>query len=108
MARVAVGDFDAMIAVGITDVLAASRADVVHAPTATMLDYLHGCLPTLVVLDSSGPGADEVVRRIVIELPSVQVVTCSAGSQTLRVYPSFHGGEWFECPLSELRRQISG
>lgn len=108
MARVAVGDFDAMIGVGITDVLAASRADVVHAPTPAMLDYLRACLPTLVVLDSSRPGADEVVRRIVAEHPSIKVVTCSASSHALRVYPPFHAGEWFECSLSELRRQISG
>lgn len=102
MAKVAVGDFDAMLAIGIRDVVTASRMDVIHRPTAAMLDYLHDCLPQLVVLDSSAPGSAEVIRRIVAEYPSIQVVTCSTQDPSLRVYPPFHHGESFETSVSDL------
>ena len=102
MAKVAVGDFDAMLAIGIRDVVSASRMDVIHRPTDAMLDYLRDCLPRLIVLDASAPGSAEVVRRIVTEHPSIQVVTCSAADPRLRVYPPFHHGESFEASLSDL------
>ncbi|MGC4153650.1 MAG: hypothetical protein QM628_11265 [Propionicimonas sp.] len=102
MAKVAVGDFDAMLSIGIRDVVTMSRMDVIHRPTSVMLEYLHDCLPQLVVLDSGAPGSAEVIRRIVAEYPSIQVVTCSADDPTLRVYPPFHHGESFEASLSDL------
>ncbi|MCW5951089.1 MAG: response regulator transcription factor [Propionibacteriaceae bacterium] len=102
MAKVAVGDFDAMLAIGIRDVVTTRRMDVIHRPTAAMLEYLHDCLPQLVVLDAGAPGSVEVIRRIVAEYPSIQVVTCSAHDPTLRVYPPFHHGESFETSLSDL------
>ncbi len=106
MARVAVGDFDAFLTTGLRDVIAASRVDVIHRPTSGMLDYLRDCLPTLVVLDSGAPGADETVGRIVTEFPSIQVVTCSADQPSLRVYPPFHAGESFECATSDLPHHL--
>jgi hypothetical protein len=102
------GDFNAMIAIGINDVLASSRVDVVHPSTTGMVRYLHDCLPSLVILDSSASGAADVVRQIVTEHPGIQVITCSAESTTLTVYPPFHAGESFECSLSDLPSQISG
>lgn len=102
MARMAVGDFNAMLAIGIRNVVTASRMDVVHRPTDEMLDYLRDCLPRLIVLDASDPGTAEAIRRIVAEYPSIQVVTCSAEDPTLRVYPPFHHGESFETSLSDL------
>lgn len=102
MAKVAVGDFDAMLAIGIRDVVTTSRMDVIHRPTDAMLDYLRDCLPQLIVLDSGAPGSAEVIRRIVTEYPSIQVITCSTQDPMLRVYPPFHHGESFETSLSDL------
>ncbi|MCB0912493.1 MAG: hypothetical protein KDB60_12840 [Propionibacteriaceae bacterium] len=107
MTKVAVGDFNALIGIGINDVLAARRADVVHLATPTIVDYLRNSLPNLVILDSTAPGAADVVRQIVLEHPGIQVITCSTDSPTLTVYPPFHGGESFECSLSDLPSQIS-
>ena len=107
MTRVAIGDFNAMIAIGINDALAASRVDLVHSSTAGMVRYLHDCLPGLVILDSSASGAADVVRQIVREHPGIQVITCSTESTTLTVYPPFHTGESFECSLSDLPSHIN-
>ena len=42
---------------------------------------------------------DDLVHRIVHDYPAIRVITCSSGTPTMRIFPSFHRGESYLRPL---------
>lgn len=108
MSRVAVGDFDSLFQRGLEDILAAGEVEVVRRSSAEMAAYLQAALPDVILLDSTKALTESLVSRIVREYPTVQVITCSSQDMTMKVYPPFHSGESYACPLSpaEIGRQV--
>ncbi len=109
MSKVAVGDFDGLFQRGLEDILAHDQVEIVRNPSASMADYLRRALPDVVLLDSTKPLTEALVSQIVHDYPTVQVITCSASDMTMQVYPPFHSGESFACPLNpvEIGRQVN-
>lgn len=108
MSRVAVGDFDSLFRRGLEDILAAGDVEIVRSGTVEMADYLRSALPDVILLDSTKASTPSLVDRIVRDYPTVQVITCSALEETMHVYPPYHHGESYACPLSpaEIGRQV--
>jgi len=98
--RVLMGDLRALVRLGLEDLLGGINVEVLTTPgRAELLERLLVTLPDVVVLDLDEEHSVELAGRIATEYPAVRVVACSAATPRLRVYPPFHHGECYECPL---------
>lgn len=101
MARVLMGDFGAIVRLGLWEIFEGTERDVVAEETATadLMERLVAALPDVVVLDLDTDGIEGLARRIALEYPAVKVIACSSAEPVMRIFPPFHRGESY---LSEL------
>lgn len=102
MARVLLGDFGAIIRLGLRDIVDDEDRSIVAEETASgsILELLHTTLPDVVVLDLDSADSDELARRITADYPAVKVVACSSARPQMRIFPPFHRGESYTCELN--------
>ncbi|HVF13186.1 MAG TPA: hypothetical protein VM942_01235 [Acidimicrobiales bacterium] len=102
MRRVLLGHFGSVFRIGLDDLLRERGYEVVAEGTRnqTLVDRLVDALPDVVMLDLDSENGPEMAGAISAAFPSVKVVAFSANSQTMRVFPRFHGGEFYDMALS--------
>ncbi|MDQ3735380.1 MAG: hypothetical protein M3400_15530 [Actinomycetota bacterium] len=102
MARVLLGDFGAIIRLGLRDIVDDDERSIVAEETASdgILERLHTTLPDVVVLDLDAADSTRLAKRIAADYPAVKVVACSSARPQMRIFPPFHRGESYCCELS--------
>lgn len=102
MTRVLLGQFGAVVKLGLEDLFATEDLDVKTAPAAMteMLDAVAEDAPDVVLLDLDSQGVPRVVGEIARRFPQVKVVACSSTEPSMRVYPAYRQNEFYESPLS--------
>ncbi len=100
--RVLMGDFGAIVRLGLRDVLDSEgdRVATLETPNAKIVAGLTQRPPDVVVLDLDSPDGPCLAFRIASEFPAVKVLACSAVEPTMRVYPPFHNGESYTVDLN--------
>jgi DNA-binding NarL/FixJ family response regulator len=99
MTRVLMGDFRALARVGLEELLREQAVELLATAETDLLERLMATLPDVVVLDLDAEHSDELAHRIATDYPAVRLIACSIHHPTMRVYPAFHAGEWYECEL---------
>jgi DNA-binding NarL/FixJ family response regulator len=96
------GDFGAIVRLGIRDVLDSEgdRVATQETPNDQIVPGLRVWPSDVVVIDLDSDGGAELAGRIASEFPAVKVIACSAGSPTMRVYPPHRNGESYTAELS--------
>ena len=104
MARVLMGDFGAIVRLGLWDILE-EGSDLMTEETATgdVLQRIVTLVPDVVILDLDLPGIEALARRISDGFPAVQVIACSSAEPSMRIYPPFHRGESYLDALTPAR-----
>lgn len=102
MPRVLMGEFDAVVRLGLREIFDRDGSDVTTDETATsnILDRLVETLPDVVLLDLDNDGIDELARQIACRYPAVKVIACSSAKPAMRIFPPFHHGESYVSDLS--------
>jgi DNA-binding NarL/FixJ family response regulator len=102
VARVLIGQFDAMVGLGLKQILDADGSGVVamEVPTDALLDRLVETSPDVVVLDLGAAGCAALADQITAQYPAIKVIACSSKRPVMRVYPPFHHGESYLSPLN--------
>lgn len=101
MTRVLLGDFGAIVRLGLREVLEEGQLLVAEdAPADEILDRLVGTLPDAVVLDLDVARTPELARRISDRFPALTIIACSSKRPEMRVFPPFHHGESYVSELS--------
>ena len=110
MRRVLMGDFDALYRLGFEEILATQAVELIEASATGVLDGLVEARPDVVVLDQEKDETEDLVHRIVHDYPAIRVITCSSGTPTMRIFPSFHRGESYLRPLEPavFEREVQG
>jgi DNA-binding NarL/FixJ family response regulator len=110
MRRVLMGDFDALYRLGFEEILATQAVELIEATATGVLDRLVQARPDVVVLDQEKDETEDLVHRIVHDYPAIRVITCSSGTPTMRIFPSFHRGESYLRPLEPavFEREVQG
>ena len=110
MRRVLMGDFDALYRLGFEEILATQAVELIEATAMGVLDRLVQARPDVVVLDQEKDETEDLVHRIVHDYPAITVITCSSGTPTMRIFPSFHRGESYLRPLEPavFEREVQG
>jgi DNA-binding NarL/FixJ family response regulator len=100
--RVLLGHFGSVFRIGLDDLLRERGYEVVAEETLdqTLVDRLVDALPDVVMLDLDCEHGPDTARAISAAFPAVKVVAFSANTQTVRVFPRFHGGESYDLTLS--------
>jgi len=100
--RVLIGDFGAIVRLGLREIFDAEELDLVaeEAVTGDILERLVAALPDVVMLDLDTDGAEALALHIAREFPAVKVIACSSMRPTMRVFPPFHYGESYLATLS--------
>lgn len=100
MTRVLIGDFGAIVRLGLREVLTDRQMLVAEETPANMiLERMVGTLPDAVVLDLDVDGTTGLANTITERFPAVTVIACSSKTPKMRVFPPFHRGESY---LAEL------
>ena len=99
MTRVLLGDFGAVVRLGLKEVLAIDGMQLVEASVDDLHEQIVAVLPDVVMIDLDGDGASGLATRLVTTFPSLKVIACSSAEPTMRVFPPFHGGESYVLPL---------
>ena len=99
MRRVLLGEFAAMQQVGYRDLLLSEGMQVVETAGRDLVDRLVEAVPDAVLLDSDDEACPALVDRIVHDFPGITVITCSAASPTMRIFPAQHYGESYTALL---------
>lgn len=100
MARVLMGDFGAIVRLGLWEIFEGGSGVVAEeASTVDLMERLVAVAPDVVVLDLDTDGVEELARHIALEYPAVKVIACSSAEPVMRIFPPFHRGESY---LSEL------
>ena len=104
------GDFDALYRLGFEEILATQAVELIEATATGVLDRLVQARPDVVVLDQEKDETEDLVHRIVHDYPAIRVITCSSGTPTMRIFPSFHRGESYLRPLEPavFERELQG
>ena len=104
------GDFDALYRLGFEEILATQAVELIEATATGVLDRLVQARPDVVVLDQEKDETEDLVHRIVHDYPAIRVITCSSGTPTMRIFPSFHRGESYLRPLEPavFEREVQG
>lgn len=112
MSRVLIGGFDTIAAMGLRDVLDKEGFELVaEEPMASeqcgtesdvrwVLQRLVNAAPDVVVLDLDVEYGAETAELISRNFPAIKVITCSARTPLMRVYPPFHDGDYYVSDLS--------
>lgn len=101
MTRVLLGDFGAIVRLGLREVLEEGQLLVAEeAPADEILDRLVVTLPDAVVLDLDIAHTPELAQRITHRFPALTVIACSSKHPEMRVFPPFHHGESYVSELS--------
>jgi DNA-binding NarL/FixJ family response regulator len=108
MVRVLMGDFGAMVRVGLEAILADQQVEVVQVNGQDLLTRVIEAVPHVVVIDLDRVDSDELARQLCTHYPSLTVVACSSAHPTMRVFPPFHHGESYTSRLDAdmLRRLV--
>lgn len=93
------GDFDALYRLGLRDILDTGSVELIEAPASGVLEQLVEARPDVVVLDDDKDDTNDLVAKIVHHFPAIRVIACSSEHPTMRVFPSFHRGEFYTRPL---------
>jgi CheY-like chemotaxis protein len=102
-ARVLLGDFGAIVRLGLLEVLEEGQLLVAEETPATqIIDRLVRSLPDAVVLDIDVPGTAELAMRISNRFPSVTIIACSSERPEMRIFPPFHHGESYVSELTSV------
>jgi DNA-binding NarL/FixJ family response regulator len=99
MPRVLMGDFGALIRVGLEDLLRDEHIRLLATMNSDLLDGLLTTLPDVVLIDLDHEDSDDLAYQISALYPAVRIIACSTIQSTMRVYPPFHHGEWHESAL---------
>lgn len=101
MTRVLLGDFGAIVRLGLREVLEEGQLLVAEeAPAHEILDRLVGSLPDAVVLDLDVDHTPDLANRISTRFPALTIIACSSKHPEMRVYPPFHHGESYTSELT--------
>jgi DNA-binding NarL/FixJ family response regulator len=92
------GEFGALVRAGFEDMLRDEHLELIAADS-DLVQRLVTTLPDVVVLDLDVAHSDDLVQRITTDFPALKVVACSSRHPTMRVFPPFHHGEFYESPL---------
>jgi DNA-binding NarL/FixJ family response regulator len=109
--RVLLGDFEAIVRLGLWNIFAESGELVTEeSSTTTLVDRLVDIAPDVVMLDLDASGVADLARTISIRFPTVTVIACSSATPRMRIYPPFHTGEYYTttCDLDALMAVIRG
>lgn len=100
--RVLLGHFGSVFRIGLDDLLRERGYEVVAEESLgqALVDRLVDALPDVVMLDLDSDHGPETAQAISAAFPSVKVVAFSAENQTVRVFPRFHRGEFYDMTLS--------
>jgi DNA-binding NarL/FixJ family response regulator len=100
--RVLMGDFGAIVRLGLREVFDGEGLDLVaeEAVTGDILERLVEALPDVVMLDLDTEGVEALAVRIARQFPAVKVIACSSVRPTMRVFPPFHNGESYSATLN--------
>lgn len=103
MARVLLGDFGAIVRLGLREVLEEGQSLVAEeAPANEILERLIGTLPDAVLLDLDVDDTPELARRISQRFPAVTIIACSSKRPKMRIFPPFHHGESYVSELTSV------
>lgn len=92
------GEFNALARVGFADMFRDVPVDVLPSG-GDVLEQLGKTVADVVVIDLDLEDVDDLAHRIATSYPAVHVVACSTRHPTMRVYPAFHRGEWYDTEL---------
>jgi DNA-binding NarL/FixJ family response regulator len=100
--RVLIGDFGAIARLGLREFFDEEGFEVVAEEEAAegIMERLTVSRPDVVVVDLDDHLGVEIAGRIALHFPAMKVIACSAQDPTMRVFPPFHHGESYLCPLS--------
>jgi len=98
MKRVLMGEFGALVRAGFEDMLREEHVELIAADR-DLVERLVTTLPDVVVLDLDVEHSDELVQQITTNFPALKIVACSTRHPTMRVFPPFHHGEFYDSPL---------
>ena len=108
MTRVVVEGFDSLYALGLQDIIGVEDVEFCRAGGGGVSALLRRSLPRVVLLNASLGTTAALVDELVHDYPGITVITCSPDTAEMQVYPAFHRGESFHCPLepTEIDRQV--
>lgn len=87
MKRVLIGDFGAIAALGLRELLEEKCLIVDDTETVDFLARVRATAPDVVVVDSDLWSAPDVTRLLEAYVPHVTVIGCSLSAPTLEVHP---------------------
>lgn len=102
MARVLIGGFGPIVAIGLRDVLEEGGFEVAERAGVELVDQIVEQPPEVVVIDLDS-GGDILARDISSRFPAIKVVAFSSLRPTMRVFPPHHWGESYGGPLTVNR-----
>jgi CheY-like chemotaxis protein len=96
------GDFGAILRLGLWEILEGTGRDLVTevSATAELMERLVATVPDVVVLDMDTEGIEELAARIAQDYPAVKIIACSSVAPVMRIFPPFHHGESYLSDLS--------
>lgn len=102
MSGVLVGDFGAVMRLGLLEVLADARIECVgeRAAQADLLSRLEATAPDAVVVDWDDRRSEAVMASVQTRRPSVTVIACSSDRLAMRVVPGRADAVPYESELS--------
>ncbi|MCA1704271.1 MAG: hypothetical protein LC808_13820 [Actinobacteria bacterium] len=105
MPHVLVGDFGAIVRLGLREIFEDERWDLVaeEIGNGEVVRRLIETMPDVVVLDLDVTGTDSLARLIASDFPAVKVIACSSAKPVMRIFPPFHHGESYTTELDASR-----
>jgi AmiR/NasT family two-component response regulator len=102
--RVLIGDFGAVVGMGLRKLLDNEGLDVLEAAgiRAGIIPRLSEVQPDVVLLDLDAEGVPDLAARISSAFPAVTVIACSSAEPIMRVFPPFHHGESYCAPFTPV------
>lgn len=101
MRRVLIGDVGAIVRLGLRQLLADEGNNVVleSSGAEAVLDMVVEALPDFVLVDLDEDGHADLASQLAVGFPSLTVIACSTLEPTMRIFPPFHYGEFYESAL---------
>jgi DNA-binding NarL/FixJ family response regulator len=99
---VLVGEFGAVMRLGLLEVLADAHIETVGEPSEPpdLLERLEATTPDAVVVDWDDRRSEAVMASVLTRLPTVTVIACSSNRLAMRVVPGKAGAAAYESELS--------
>jgi DNA-binding NarL/FixJ family response regulator len=112
LTRVLIGDFNAIVRLGLTDLLEEAGCEIVGDVDGeqSVVAGIEETRPDVVLVGEERVGGGASARNLSVTFPSVTVIALSPDGPSMRVYPRYHRGESYRCALSpaELVRESTG